>query len=394
MTDIILTHEVNIRAYEALLTVGVVKEERSQDILPFLKMVDELGSVDAADVNTHFLLRKQPNHIFGIRWLASMLDYGYIRSVYEWQGDLDGDSNKFKLSQLGKLILSEGKVLIPEYGNYLLHTTDDPLFIDKLLAYKKIENGSTKDAYFNERDRALKKGSRLVGTMPAKDIGMDAWVDNVIRLVAQKNEPIRIIDSGERVSGSNEAIKVHVRVVLEEEGRTRIFVTNGESSVELDRNFPMNYVDAVRSIAENGGYEFDERGNAVLIKTYQITEDIVRAGSLTLPPADVEIDELGTYSSIALKGVEVSPYDLEAAVSWATKYLTMSVIDYCSESDYDRLRERTSEMFEPRFERSVMLRSIPDYKEMINEIISVRGERDKEYWMMMAPYDLGRRMGR
>lgn len=387
MLAIILSRKINVLSFKALLTIGKEDESRERDILPFLLMVNEKGAVTAADVNREFLMEPE-GHVFGGRWLSAMHDYKMIEPFNAWRlGPPNYAKDVFRLTDIGREMASARKILIPEQGEYMIHLTDDVLIKDEWLACLH-HKGAMPHQDFEEIGRSTGHNKSAPRSVPIERSDIERWKGKAISLPAQKMSVIRIIDMEEKVELSKNKINVEVRVVLTDNGKKLVRVINGDSIADYAHEFEMDFQDVLMRVLTSNGMLYDVRTSSALLNKTQITEDIVREGTIKVPSTELDLEDLGNFTVSGLDSMPVLPVDIPAATVWVKMGLEQRIDDYITEDEYGVVRNEVASELSERFSEADLLEQIPEYYDVIKEKQKIQQDGGAVFWHLMAPHDL------
>ena len=383
------------------MTIGKEDESRQRDILPFLLMVMDEETVTAADVNRKFLMEPE-GHVYGGRWLFAMHGYKLIEPINARRSDHPNyGHDAFQLTKLGAEMANARVILVPEYGEYTIHLTDDVLIVNEWLAclpnkdttpyqdYEDIKKSIRKN---EEAKKTIpinnKQNEEVQKTIPIKRSDIENWKNKAIPLPAQNMSCIRIIDMEDKVELSKKKINVEIKVVLTEDGKKVVRVINGDSNVIYAQEFELDFPDILGKVLNANGFLYDTKTSTALLNKMQITKDVVKEGAIKIPSLEIDLEDLGKFIVSGLDRMPALPVDWPAASLWATIDLEQKIRDYITEDEYDNLRNEVASALSERFSEDVLLEQMPDYIDRIREIKKSHANKEPAYWYMLAPHDL------
>ncbi|MCE5296899.1 MAG: hypothetical protein LLG16_07340 [Euryarchaeota archaeon] len=369
------------------MTIGKEDETRERDILPFLLMIENERTVTAADVNSKFLMVPE-SHIFGGRWLFAMHNYNLIEPAQvRASAHPNYTRDAFQLTDLGEEMARTRKIMVPEYGEYTIHLTDDVLIKDEWLACQPNKD-TTPHQEFEEIKRSSRQNNAVSQSIQIEPSDIDGWKGKAIPLPAQNMSYIRIINVEEKVAPSKNKIDVEIKVVLTEDGKKFVRVINGDSNVIYTQEFKIDYQDVLIEILNANGMLYDEKTSTVLLNKKQITKEIVRQGAVKVLSTEIDLEDLGKFISSGLDLVPAQPVDLQAASVWTQIDIEQRIRDYITSDEYKELQREVADTLTPRFAVDKVLDQMPTLKDRVNEMLKSQRGRDADYWHIVAPYDL------
>jgi hypothetical protein len=387
---ITLKRKVPVTSYEAIMDVG---EPRDRDeILALLELAQENGRINKQIINEKFLFRPE-NAPYGERILKMLEHYGLVepdRPSMAWSGATD-----YRLTAIGHNTLVNKRVMIPERGYYVLHTTEDPVFKEFIIGREKNEE-STKEEYeytlrkyYNrERDpssQAIEKPPRL----KAYEEGA------IVRLAANGNDEVQINHIEDTIYKSNANIKVDITVTLEPDSEPTVKTTTakyGEVALD-DHGFKMGFDEALKELVGEDEIKFFNNTLHLLVSY----DDLNIREKLSMVKESVPNNHIfkdyGRFDDATITGLPIMPKTLEDAAKWARWLLLNNIRYYVDEPAYEEAKKQASEQFKPIYQPTEVQAGIPSYYKLLEKM---REDRDgfeeqgfkKLYWYMNAPRDL------
>jgi hypothetical protein len=320
--------------------------------------------------------------------------YGLVETSRSY-GTRDQESPDYFLTTIGLNTLINKRVMIPERGYYVLHTTEDPVFKEFIIGREKNEE-STRDEYEYTLRKYYNREREQPSAAVEKPFRLKEYEEGaIVKLAVNGNEEIQVNHIEDTLYKSDSSIKVDLIVRLEPDPDPVInTITEKYGEVALDdNNFKINFQEALKELV--GGESIVEHGNELyLLASF---DDLNPREKLSMVMENVPnnhvLNDYGKFDEARITGVPIMPKTLEDAVKWAKWILFNKIRYYADERTYEELKKEASKQFESRFKPSQVQAGLPPYEKLIEKMADDRDGYAEQgfkklYWYMNAPRDL------
>ncbi|MDG6251224.1 hypothetical protein, partial [Methanocalculus sp.] len=249
-----------------------------------------------------------PSGLSGTTLFLKLEQYGIVSNRIYGNYSPTNDEDDYKLTDLGKKALQEGKVPIPEKGLYVLYTTEDPLFHEKLVAYEPKTEGKRRDfkeKAFNQKD-AKKTDIRGKGKnmRPQRLDFMIKSLKNspkIIELAAQNGEEIQLIGVEGEINPSRQKKKISIVLKISSGHTPQMEVFSNregkDSKYVCTPNLDLTLIEILKQLdREHADYIIDyDQKPSILVTFDEIKNNAaeVNSGERKLTIKSPEIDGIG-----------------------------------------------------------------------------------------------------
>jgi DNA-binding PadR family transcriptional regulator len=382
-----LRRQIKVETFTALAEIGIT--DKREEILAILKLADKnQGYVDSSQVNTE-LLGRPAESAQGQRILMVVESYGLIEKA----GTVGGDS--YKLTDAGREDLQKGEIMVPEQGGYVLYTTKDPLFKERILRIERttvVEDNESKGYFGSREDRKLLNESKSVAR---PDYLSDIERGHILRQVCKGNEVIQINSISEKVAPSKRELKVSVTLELAPNEPAKMKVksigsSTSDKELSTETLFDQSYMQVLQLLTQDIG-RLDVFGEepTLLMKWNNIKSREAEQFRKEITVDKPTFGEFGSFESLKLT-IPIFPETQSDAIQWGNYLLKQSITTYLDESNYANLREMVAKKFSAKFEPERLSSRLIDFGEMLTQATAERsaGETTERYWFLVTPKDL------
>lgn len=390
MREVVLTQNMELVAYRALMKVAVEDPRHKKEILPFLKLMEEEGTMDSASVNRKYFQKEMSGHPFGPHWLQTLHQYGLVEPTY--RGDhIDYRSANFRLSGSGRMMAREGMVLLPQEDEFVLHITRSPLVPDGLLSCYP---GGKTDLRSGWKDEIVRRKANGAGK--GKDEKMidfpselqELWRGRSIALPAQNMSKVQIIEVMGKAIQEVPTLAVKARIHLMEDGSSRITLHDGKNEVPMAVPFPLTYEKVLMAMAERRDMGYDPQSRRLMLSSEQLTDQVVSSFSIQLPKSKIEVSNYGVFDILPVSDIPARPGDISSAMRWIDSLVLSRVSDYTDREHYEGIRLEAINLMSEWFDTGRLQEGTRDYFQVLTGLLETGRERDDLFWHIVTAHDL------
>ncbi|MBP2133977.1 hypothetical protein J2128_001943 [Methanomicrobium sp. W14] len=348
---------------------------------------------------------KEENQIF-----ISLESMGFLEKNEQNSSNISFDYNKnqdynYTLTEIGRKALEIGKIPIPEKGLFVIYTTEDSLFREKMIACEPKSENKRKD--FKEKSSKYSQNdNQKNNTQKSKN---PEWLKQIIKslqnspkiieLDAQNREEIQLINIEGEVNNSEQIKKISINLILSSKQSPQMEVYTSTSD---KRKNPTKEIKSLcqpvinlslleilkKMVAEHASdiIEF-ENEPALLIKFSEIKNNPseINSGKKSLKIKSPAIEGFGTFNDVSIQNIKILPKTLEDAISWSNYLISSSINYYIDRDSYNALCEKVIQRFKERFEHHELMNGVHSYDELKSEIIEAKDKNRQKYWYFTAP---------
>lgn len=384
---LIFTKSVKIEAYQALAEIGVSSQR--EEILAILKLATELdGHVKASDINTKLLGRPEESP-HGQRILMVLESYGLLERTGA------RENAPYIITQAGYENLSNGQIMVPEEGSYILFTTTDPLFKEAILRIDR--------APFVERSEAKSYFDRKKGSLPevqtTRSVQKPSYLDKykrgyVFRQAANSNKTVQVNSISDRVAPSSRNMKLALSLELELDVDAKMKVqTIGDTSsqdVYTETTFNKLYTEVLEVLTTDiGRIKLIDNEPVLLVGWDKVKPQEAERFRKEINVNEPSLWEFGSFEAVNFT-LPILPETQRDAIKWANYLLRNNITTYVDESEYIRIRNDVALKFRMKFDPNSLAEKLVTFEEMVHQVIQEKNSEGVSecYWYLLAPKDL------
>jgi hypothetical protein len=377
MTNIQLEHKAKYKIYNAIMNVNIKAEGRERDILPFLLLVKENGTISEAETNDKFFAKKS-DHSYGDRWIKTMKAGGYIKPT----------RGGYKLTESAEAMVEARQIMMPHRGTYRIFESEDQVFKNTLIGYENPEINRNEERKNHREQRRDKKSYEKSDTQTLSIEKINSWKRR-IELPINDDETIEIIDVEEKII--EEKNNNEILIKIEYKSDTAISKIRWEEKEKtFMNNFDVKQEKILETIAETNGLEYDNEYGRIRIGIDHLNK-ITKQFEMDFPTCNIKLGQYGTYKVSKAENIPIMPKDMETALQWIDRAVKKEIENkYTTKLDYqDIANSKVAEILQYSEFLEEEMTQTKNYEEFVNEIKETKNaEKGRIYWHIMATIDL------
>ncbi|WP_437656613.1 hypothetical protein [Sorangium sp. So ce1182] len=382
-----LTRAIPVSSFDVEATVAVGRDR--PEFLAVARLAADLARpIGARDVLRE-LLGPRPA-VLGWRVIERCVDLRLLERV--------GEGGEAALSEIGRLALDHGEVLVPEEGIWRFFVVDDPLVPAVLIDVRRLEAEPVR------KEREAAKEARARGErspQPERSPDLLRRCCGVGPLRSVSHGPLfQLVELGDRGSSG---LRGQLRLEFTWDAAPSIRLSgrlpsqdDGESAKPIDAEVDLPEVVGrwsrealwkmlVTHATRVPGAELDRwravAGRSVVPAAFHSLPEAARRvfrRNLDVPASDLQ--ELGRFDPTVLKDVDVVPATQVDAQAWLSWLQWEAVNDYALPVDLERKSGELHALFPHHQPRALSASEL---------LARARAERGDRSWFLLAPSDLG-----
>ncbi|MDD4127292.1 MAG: hypothetical protein PHV39_06345 [Methanomicrobium sp.] len=345
---------------------------------------------------------------------SSLESMGFIERVsqnnhnaksFEFENLKDNNNNNYTLTEIGRKALETGKIPIPEKGLFVLYTTEDPVFREKLIACEPKSENKRQDFEEKSRKNAQNENKKNKN----QKFENPEWLKQIIKslqnspkiveLDAQNREEIQLLNIEGEVNHSEQSKKISISLKFssKQSPEMEVYTSTYDKRKKEETKIKSVCQPAInislleilkKMVAEHASdiIEF-ENEPALLIKFSEIKNNPseINSGKKSLKIKSPVIEGFGTFNDVSIQNITLLPKTLEDAVLWSNSLISSSINYYIDRDSYNALCEKVILRFKERFDYDELMKGVSSFNELKNEIIEVKDKNPQKYWYFTAP---------
>lgn len=340
----------------------------------------------------------QSNDRFDVNLFKSLESVGIVRNINS--DPISDEENCCTLTELGEKALREGKVPVPEKGLYVLYTTEDPLFSEKMIAYEPKDERKGKQfqdlAFAKQNKKEVDHNNSKISDTPRwlKDLIKSLKSSpKIIGLPAQNGEEIQLVNVEGQVNRSNQTknVSLVLRISSGQNPEMKVIASSGKNNSKsvCKPNMEMTVFEVLKQLVPERADDIieSEQEPAILISFDEIENkpSEIHSGKRNLKINKPTIEDLGRFKDVTVEGVPLLPKTLDDAIAWANSLVSGWIDYYIDESSYDSLCEKAITRFSERFDSNKIRNGIHSFEEMKRTLNAEKKQNPQKYWFVTTP---------
>ncbi len=365
-TEVVLSRIIDTQTIAMMLTV---KEfDVHDEILAVLKLFKVGDQITKEDVNNE-LLFMPPDSPYGQNVLRAVEEFGLIKEIKE---------GRFELTTLGKNAMERGEIPTPKRGVYKVVVSDDPLLQYKILDIQPLES---------QEEGGNISGSETALPVRARDILEDS-LNKIIDLALSDLKSVvieKFDDHGYILKTSN---NVRINLQLATDGDISLKLT-GRNEISLKPPDDFKRFDIIKQILSgSGSLTMVDDTEVLLTEAKGLAVNEIRSFSKSFRIGRPSLYDYGDFDPVDVQKMRIMPSNERQAILWASKLLITNIDHYVGEPEYNAIVQETAERFEPLYSQKLIRENLPSYSEVLRKTKERNDQYRNAYWFLMAPYDL------
>lgn len=366
--EVILKRQLQCESFRLIMTVS--RFEKQNEILAILKLFVQYGTLTRSTVNRE-LLKLPDDSYYGENILITLESYGLIKRVMEMKS--------YALTETGQGALQMKKIPYPTRELFEVVISKDILLSCKILKVNE-QDGAT---YRVNKGEGIKKLPTYLTEI------MGRWVKKTLTLPAGNMKRLSITDFSQTGEETTNDFKFEISMVLKY-GEKPVLSLKDKSPIRIDFETDLTSFDILKELLDKQGELIDRQGPVLLLETKGLSIPELRNFSKNFTLSEPFLKQYGTFQTVTVNSLRIFPSSQSEAVQWAWRLVLDEMNHYIGKKEYNDLVKNVCERFEP-YNVQTLIKSIPDYGEILKRARSGDKELKNQYWYIVAPRDLSPR---